>query len=145
MPHQRRYMEWLGHQIGVFTVEGWYTAVPQQLLSLDDSCVGLIRRMYEGSIKDALVKVFSDVKWKVWRFLRTPNEYPCCWMIASDPKTFKVGLSHCKALGLHRKPTQILHMVGPPLQCHGTGRLVQSQYHRCTQTWWCQCDQHTLW
>lgn len=68
----RRYMEWLGDQLGIEGQEGWYHLKPTHL---QQHCGGTLLLLYSTNIPRLLQETFPEYKWRGWLFNRLPPHY----------------------------------------------------------------------
>lgn len=70
--NQRRYLEWLGEELGFEDQEDWYRFDARSLTrNHGDKLIGL----YDGSPSAVLRAVFPEYDWKEWLFATLPNQF----------------------------------------------------------------------
>jgi hypothetical protein len=67
--NRRRYFDWLGRQLGLSSLDGWYDITTDDVYSNYGS--GLMAHHYGGSVMRAVMSVYPDHAWSVSRFKST--------------------------------------------------------------------------
>lgn len=70
--NHRRYMEWLGRQIGVEHPEDWYQVTNADFRKHKG---GAFLLEYDSTVSAAIVACFPEVRWQEWKFGRTPKGF----------------------------------------------------------------------
>ena len=67
--NRRRYMAWLGKQIGVRRWEDWYRATTKDF---QDHRGAVLLMEHRSSVAATVMACYPERDWKVWRFAKTP-------------------------------------------------------------------------
>lgn len=70
--NHRRYMEWLGEQIGVQELDDWYGVTNQDFRRAKG---GAFLLRYNSTVSAAVVACFPQHKWCEWKFRKTPKGF----------------------------------------------------------------------
>jgi hypothetical protein len=70
--NHRRYMRWLGEQLGFRRPEDWYRVTIQDFL---DHCGGSFLGFYKNALSSAVKAYLPDYDWKEWMFYPTPGGF----------------------------------------------------------------------
>ncbi len=70
--NHRRYMEWLGEQIGVRELADWYRFTNQDFRRAKG---GAFLLHYDSTISAAVMACFPEHRWLAWKFDRTPKNF----------------------------------------------------------------------
>lgn len=71
--NQRRFVDWVGNQLGVKEMSDWYKYTLQQFTSFGSS--GLIYNHYNSSLYLLLSSIYPNYEWLPWRFVNTPRNF----------------------------------------------------------------------
>lgn len=74
--NQRKFLDHYAHIVGIRDQEGWYTTTYQHIV--DEGGGAMLRVYYEGSPAKALVTLYPELDWQIWKFDRVPR-YCTCW------------------------------------------------------------------
>ncbi|MFA9480132.1 hypothetical protein ACERK3_17815 [Phycisphaerales bacterium AB-hyl4] len=94
--NRKRYMRWLGKQLGYRKPEHWYQLRRRHFLEFDGAA--MLRVIPGGSPHDAIRELFPDREWLEWMFVRVPNGY---WELWDNRKRYLDWLG--KEQGFRRK------------------------------------------
>jgi len=67
--NQRQFLDWLGEQVGLKNMEGWYKVSASEIKKRGGA--GLLTH-YGGSVAKALKTVYPDTVWQFWKFSSVP-------------------------------------------------------------------------
>jgi hypothetical protein len=68
--NQRRFLNWVGSQLGIQRMDEWYKVTPSQVCELGGTS---LLDKYGGSLSAAIQGTFSDHIWQPWRFSKAPE------------------------------------------------------------------------
>jgi hypothetical protein len=70
--NHRRYMEWLGEQVGVRELDDWYRITNEDFRRAKG---GAFLHYYGSTISAAVMECFPEHRWLAWKFGRTPRNF----------------------------------------------------------------------
>jgi hypothetical protein len=71
--NHKKYLEWLAAQLGLKTREDWYKVKQSDFASAGGS--SLLSKFYRNIPMNAVVAVYDDHQWDVWRFEKLPGGF----------------------------------------------------------------------
>src|SRR5688572_27778389 len=80
--NQRKHLESLGEQLGLKTMEEWYSITESDIRRL---CGGSVLDAFQGGLYNTLTALFPQHSWKIWKFARVPNGH---WKDLGNQKDF---------------------------------------------------------
>ena len=87
--NQKKYMEWLKHELGYTTMEDWYKLTQETIITNYGG--GLIQTMYKNCYSTLLKSVYPNHNWLEWKFGCVPNGY---WKKKNNQKKYMTWLKH---------------------------------------------------
>ena len=90
--NHKRYIIWLGKELGYTTMEDWYKISTKYFV--DNYGGGLLVTEYENSYINCIISVFPDYKWLEWKFNIAPQKF---WNNKENHKRYLLWLG--KELG----------------------------------------------
>ena len=70
--NHRRYMDWLGQQLGCRRPEDWYRVATRDFQQHKG---GAFLLQYRSSVSEAIMSYLPDFDWKEWMFVSAPNAF----------------------------------------------------------------------
>ena len=71
--NQRAYLDWISQDLKIQKPEDWYSVKTSEVYALGGS--GLLGVNYKGSLVNALLDIFPEYHWVIWRFGRVPRGF----------------------------------------------------------------------
>lgn len=119
--NRKRYMKWLGKQLGYRKPEDWYQVTRRDF---HENCGGaFLRTCKERSPLSALQEYMPNYDWKEWRFYRVPNGF---WKKPENRKRYMKWLG--QKLGF-RKPKDWYKLTREDVRATGGGALLSAYYN----------------
>ena len=84
--NQRRYMEWLGNELGYETMEDWYKTLKSDIYN--NHGAGLLTGLYGCKVSSCIMGIFPEYNWVVSKFKKNYSRGQIEWMeylICSTP------------------------------------------------------------
>lgn len=81
--NRRKYLRWLGKQLGFAHVDDWYSVRKQDFHAYRGG--GLLANYYRDSPIEALTELYPRRKWHVWRFNSTPQGF---WKVKKNRHSY---------------------------------------------------------
>jgi hypothetical protein len=89
--NHRRYMKWLGQELGIRRPSDWYGVTNQDF---NDNKGGAFLLHYDSTVSTAIMSYLPNYDWKEWMFSRTPKGF---WRKRMNRKRYMIWLG--KRLG----------------------------------------------
>jgi hypothetical protein len=120
--NRRRYMAWLGEQLGYKQIEDWYQVTKYEFY--DNAGIQFIKR-FDGSPIEAVKDYLPQYPWKEWLFARVPSHF---WGDAKNRRRYLNWLG--EQLGF-RQPRDWLRVRHEDFVAHhGSGLLNGRRTYR---------------
>lgn len=116
--NRRRYMTWLGEQLGFQKTEDWYKATT---VDFQRHRGGALLLEYRSSVSETVAACFPRRDWKPWLFERAPN---CFWQDRENCRTYLLWLG--KRLG-YKHPDDWYRLKGDDFK-NNHGRMLLRRY-----------------
>jgi len=68
---QRHFFDWLGSTLGLKSMDDWHSITKQQII--DNGGKTLLEEKFDGSLPKALLAVYPEYPWMLWRFEQSPR------------------------------------------------------------------------
>jgi len=117
--NHRRYLEWLGQQLGIKRFEDWYHVTNKDFAA---HAGGSFLLEYRSTISQALMKCFPEHDWKEWLFDQCPSGF---WRSVANRRRYMRWLG--QRLG-YTRPTDWYNLSVELLQAH-EGRVLMRAHH----------------
>lgn len=114
--NRRRYMNWLGGQLGFTRPEHWYAITQADFLRRRGA--GLVLNHYGGSPTDAVKEYWPEYDWKDWLFAERPRNFWASW---ENRRRYMEWLG--EQLGYHR-PEDWYGITQATVRRHAGGGLL---------------------
>jgi len=79
--NRKEFFDWLGTHPGFTTLEGWYNVTKRNIV--ENGGEGLLKYYYDDSPSKAVLSIYSQHNWMLWRFHLPPRGY---WRSLSTDK-----------------------------------------------------------
>jgi hypothetical protein len=113
--HRRRYLRWLGQQLGVRHRQDWYQITTDDFKKHAGG--GLLHHWSDSAIR-AVQDIYRDYDWKEWMFQTAPRRF---WHDVRNHRLFMEWLE--KRLGI-REPSDWYRVTNQDFREHGGGAFL---------------------
>jgi hypothetical protein len=98
LDNQRSFYNWVAKELNITKAEDWYNTTAAQVITLggsgllyplndiNDYC---IRKQYEHSHIKALMAIYPDIPWQVWKFKQVPRGF---WASIDNQRQFFLSI-----------------------------------------------------
>jgi len=83
LENQKEYFEMLSSKLGIKKLDDWYTLRAEDVFKIGG--YALINEKYGGSLVKALLAVFPEYNWQIWKFDKVPKGY---WEVKENQKKY---------------------------------------------------------
>jgi len=71
--YQRKFLEEIGFRLRLKDPNDWYKLEAHDIINTGSEC--LFHQFYRGSFREALISIFPEHDWQLWRFSTAPRHY----------------------------------------------------------------------